>query len=295
MSAPTPTSSSADDPSRGRRWGIAALLWLYGISITIFLFSIWGRAIAADTDLLSDAAGQAADSEMVSSQVEAWFEGAFAGAGLGQRSGSLSEVIVALPEVRSATAEVVGELVRAAAESSNGPVIVDVAIAYRPAVPAVASALASAGVPVGEEQVGAVVSELEPIVFENEAERPPIGPRSDTARSLTLATLVALGAMVATGGAAVMASSDSRYMFRSLLNRLAVSGFTYFVFFQISAWVLDPRGGRATVRGGIAEVVGAKLWIPLLIAVIAAIAGWMVRYRHRHGRPRGHSSPATGS
>lgn len=248
--------------------------------------------MAADTDLLSDAASRAADSEMVSSQVEAWFEGALAGSGVGNASGALSEVIVALPEVRSATADVASDLVRAAAESSNAPVIIDVASAYRPAVPAVTSALASAGVPVGEEQVGAVVSELEPIVFENEGDRPPIGPRSGTARSLTLATLVALGAMVATGGAAVVAARERRSMFRSLLNRLAVSGFTYFVFFQISAWVLDPRGGRVTVRGGIAEVVGAKLWIPLVIAVIAAVAGWLVRHRHRHGKPPGHSAPA---
>lgn len=293
MSVPTPTSSSADDSSRRRRWTIAALLWLYGISTTIFLFSIWGRAVVIDTGLLAEVASRAANSELVSSRVETWFDRVLTREGLGEGSGTVSELIVAVPEVRSATADLVGDLVRAAAEPADDSVIIDVADAYRPAVPAVASALARAGIPVGQEQVAAMVAELDPLVIEPEPEQPPpVGPHSNAARSLTVATLVALGSMVASGGGAVMASRERRTMFRSLLNRLAVSGFTYFVFFQISAWVLDPRGGRATIRGGAAEIVGSKLWIPLAVGVIAGVAGWMVRQRHRHGKPPGHSTPA---
>lgn len=293
MSVPTPTSSSADDLSRRRRWTIAGLLWLYGISITIFLFSIWGRAVVTDTGLLSAAASRAANSELVSSRVETWFDRVLAREGLGEGSGTVSELIVAVPEVRMATADLVGELVRAVAETADGPVVIDVASAYRPAVPAVAAALARAGVPVGQEQVEAVVAELDPLVIEPEPDQPPpVGPRSNAARSLTVATLVALGSMVASGGGAVTASRERRTMFRSLLNRLAVSGFTYFVFFQISAWVLDPRGGRATIRGSAAEIVGSKLWIPLAVGAVAGVAGWMVRHRHRHGQPPGASRPA---
>lgn len=293
MSVPTPTSSFADDLSRRRRWTIAALLWLYGISTTIFLFSIWGRAVVSDTELLSDAASRAANSELVSSRVETWFESVLVRAGLGDASGTLSELIVAVPEVRSATADLMGELVRAAAEPADDPVVIDVASAYRPAVPAVASTLARAGAPVGQEQVEAAVAELDPLVIEPEPDQPPaVGPRSNAARSLTVATLVALGSMVVSGGGAVMASRERQTMFRSLLNRLAVSGFTYFVFFQISAWVLDPRRGRVTIRGSAAEIVGSKLWIPLAVGAIAGGAGWMVRHRHRHGKPPGHPAPA---
>lgn len=246
-----------------------------------------------DTGLLSDAASRAANSELVSSQVETWFDRVLVGAGLGDASGTVSEVIVAVPEVRSATGDLMGEVVRAAAEPADAPVVVDVASAYRPAVPAVASALAGAGVPVGREQVEAVVAELDPIVIESEPDQPPpVGPHSNAARSLTVATLVALGFMVVSGGGAVMASNERRTMFRSLLNRLAVSGFTYFVFFQISAWVLDPRRGRATIRGSAAEIVGSKLWIPLAVGAIAGAAGWLVRHRHRHGKPPGHPTPA---
>lgn len=249
--------------------------------------------MASDTGLLAEAASRAANSELVSSRVETWFDRVLTREGLGEASGTVSELIVSVPEVRSATADLVGDVVRAAAEPADDSVVIDVAGAYRPSVPAVASALARAGIPVGQEQVTAVVAELEPLVIEPEPDQPPpVGPRSNAARSLTVATLVALGSMVASGVGAVMASRERRTMFRSLLNRLAVSGFTYFIFFQISAWVLDPRGGRATIRGGAAEIVGAKLWIPLAVGAIAGVAGWMVRHRHSHEKPPGHSTPA---
>lgn len=277
MSAPTPTSSSADTPVR--RWTIAVLLWLYGISITIFLFSIWGRAVAADDELLADAAGRAAGSDLVASRVESWFDEVLSEEGLPGAEGGVSRLIVAVPEVRSATADLVGQLVQATARPSGPQVVIDVAEGYRPAVPAVTSALTGVGIPVSESQVAAVVAQLDPLVIDVDPDRPPVGSRSAAARSLTVATMVALGSMVVSGGGATLACRDRRAMLRSLLNRLAVSGFTYFVFFRISSWVLDPRGGRATVRGGLAEIVGSKLWIPLLVAAVAGGAGWTVRHR----------------
>lgn len=287
VSAPTLTSSSAEDQSRGRRIALSVVLWLYGISITIFLFSIWGRAVAADTQLLTGAAEKAADSALVSSQVEVWFDSLLTGVGLG--GGDLSSAIVALPEVEEATARLAGELVESAADATDPMVIVDVAEIYRPTVPAVSQTLSDAGLPIGEAEVAEVVGRLRPLVIARESPRPMVGPESDTARSLTIATLMALGAMVLTGTAAFFLSRDRRAMFRSLLNRLAVSGFTYFVFFQVSSWVLNPRGGRASVRGGVSDLIGAKLWIPLTVAVVAGSAGWAVRHR-RHvsavSRPR---------
>lgn len=276
MSAPTPISSSAEEKNRWQRVRLAVLLWLYGISITIFLFSIWGRAVVVDAGLLSDVASRAADSELVTSRVESWFDQALGEAGLGETSGPVSEAVVALPEVRSATADLAGAIVEAAAEPSTGPITVDVAAIYAPAVPAVTAALASAGAPVGEDQVAAVVNGLDPLVLRTNSGSPLVGPRSGTARSLTVATLLALAAMVISGGIATRISTNRRAMLRALLNRLAVSAFTYAVFLRISAWVLDPRGGRATVRGGVAELLGSKLWIPLVITGVAATGGWAV-------------------
>lgn len=255
---------------------MAALLWVYGISITIFLVSIWGRAVVVDAGLLSDAASRMADSEFVAGRVAGWFDGALADAGLGGASEPISAAVVALPEVRSATADLAGEMVEAAAEPSTGPVTVDIAAIYAPVVPAVASALGSAGIPIGEDQVAAVVNRLEPLVLSGSSGSALVGPRSGAARSLTVATLLALGVMILSGGMAVGLARHRRVMLKILLNRVAVSAFTYAVFLRLSAWVLDPGGGRATVGGAVSRVVGSKLWIPLVVTAVAATGGWAV-------------------
>lgn len=276
MSEPTPTSSSAE-PSRGRRLLISVVLWVYGISITVFLVSIWGRSVASDTGLVSSAASHLVESDFVTSRIEGWFERALGDVGVAD--GGTSAQIVALPEVRAATAELIGEAVVAMAHADDGPVVVDVAAAYRPAVPAVTVALRTMGMEVTEAQVGAVVDRLEPLVLAPESDRPMVGPGSGPARTLTVATLVGLASLLSSGGLAIYLAEDRRQMIKTLLTRLAVSAFTFAVFFRLSAWVMDPRGGRAGVSGAVAEVLVSKLWVPLLITAIAGASAWAVRQR----------------
>lgn len=277
MSEPTPTSSSAE-PSRGRRLLISVVLWVYGISITVFLVSIWGRSVASDTGLVSSAASHLVESDFVTSRIEGWFERALGDVGVAD--GGTSAQIVALPEVRAATAELIGEAVVEMAHADDGPVVVDVAAAYRPAVPAVTVALRTMGMEVTEAQVGAVVDRLEPLVLAPESDRPMVGPGSGPARTLTVATLVGLASLLSSGGLAIYLAEDRRQMIKTLLTRLAVSAFTFAVFFRLSAWVMDPRGGRAGVSGAVAEVLVSKLWVPLLITAIAGASAWAVRQRH---------------
>lgn len=276
MSEPTPTSSSAE-PSRGRRLLVSVVLWVYGISITVFLVSIWGRSVASDTGLVSSAASHLVESDFVTSRIEGWFERALGDVGVAD--GGTSAQIVALPEVRAATAELIGEAVVAMAHADDGPVVVDVAAAYRPAVPAVTVALRTMGMEVTEAQVGAVVDRLEPLVLAPESDRPMVGPGSGPARTLTVATLVGLASLLSSGGLAIYLAEDRRQMIKTLLTRLAVSAFTFAVFFRLSAWVMDPRGGRAGVSGAVAEVLVSKLWVPLLITAIAGASAWAVRQR----------------
>lgn len=276
MSEPTPTSSSAE-PSRSRRLLISVVLWVYGISITVFLVSIWGRSVASDTGLVSSAASHLVESDFVTSRIEGWFERALGDVGVAD--GGTSAQIVALPEVRAATAELIGEAVVEMAHADDGPVVVDVAAAYRPAVPAVTVALRTMGMEVTEAQVGAVVDRLEPLVLAPESDRPMVGPGSGPARTLTVATLVGLASLLSSGGLAIYLAEDRRQMIKTLLTRLAVSAFTFAVFFRLSAWVMDPRGGRAGVSGAVAEVLVSKLWVPLLITAIAGASAWAVRQR----------------
>lgn len=280
MSGPTPTSSSAEQ-SRGRRILQAVALWVYGIAISVFLLSIWGRSVAADTALVASAATRVAESEFVATRVEAWFERALADVGFEGNPGSrLSSAIVALPEVQAATAALIGEIVEAMASTEEGPVVVDIASVYRPAVPAVTDSLVSMGIPVDEGHVEAVVDRLEPLVLvPDRGGRPLVGRGSGPARALTVGTLIGLGAMLLAGGVAVYLSEERRRMIRTLLTRLSMSGLNFAIFFRLSSWVVDPRGGRAGINGAIAELLGAKLWIPLAIMVVSGAGAWTIRRR----------------
>ncbi|CAN5770879.1 hypothetical protein BH23ACT5_BH23ACT5_02740 [soil metagenome] len=262
-----------------RRFGLPSVLWVYGLATTVFLFSIWGRSVVIDHQLLSDAAARAGQSEVVANRVESWFSSALSDLGVGEESGAIGAQIASLPEVGSATSTLVREVVLAVAETSPGRVVVDVAGIYAPTVPAIASSLASVGIPAEESQVSAVVSDLDPLVLRSNPGPPLIGPRSASARSLTLATLVALAVMVASGVTAIRSAEDRRLMVKSLLTRLAVSGLTFAAFFRVSAGVLDPGGGRATVGGGMAPVVGSNLWLPVTVAAVAGTGRWVAHHR----------------
>jgi hypothetical protein len=279
VSAPTPTSSSAE-PTRGRRFLQAVVLWVYGIAISVFLLSIWGRSVASDTALVASAASRVARSEFVATRVEAWFERALADVGLEGGSSGLGSAIAALPEVESATATLIGDIVEAMAGTEEGPVVVDVASVYRPAAPAVAASLQAMGLPVTEGDVESVVDRLEPLVLvPDRGERPLVGRGSGPARALTVGTLLGLGTMLAAGGTAVYLSDDRRRMVRTLLTRLSIAALNFAIFFRLSAWVVDPRGGRAGIGGAAAEVLGAKLWIPLAVMVVSGAGAWTIRRR----------------
>ena len=279
MSAPTPTSSSAE-PSRPRRFLQGVALWVYGIAISVFLLSIWGRSVASDTALVSSAASRMAQSEFVATRVEAWFDRALTDVGLGDAADGMGSAIAALPEVRSATAALIGEIVEAMASEGEGPVVVDIASVYRPAVPAVTESLTSMGLPIDQSNVAAVVDRLDPLVLVPErGERPMVGRGSGPARALTVGTLLGLGVMLAAGGVAVYLADDRRKMIRTLLTRLSLAGLNFSIFFRLSAWVADPRGGRAGISGAAAQILGAKLWIPLAVMVVSGAGAWTIRRR----------------
>lgn len=78
-------------------------------------------------------------------------------------------------------------------------------------------------------------------------------------------------------------------MARTLLNRVAVSAFTFTIMLQLGSWVLDPARGRAPVASATETLLSGKLWVPALIAGIAAVvsvAWWLRRPRPEAGSHR---------
>lgn len=263
-----------------RRYALPVLLWVYGMSVTVTLISLWGRAVVVDTGLLATAAEDAAGAGPISGQIENWLARQLADVPVLSvtTADDVAADLVADPALQSTLDALVGAVVMAAA-APDGEAEVDVAGLLAPAVPTITEHLAGSGVPVAESVVADYISSLDPLVVRDEGEEPVIGRRSSTARSLSIATAIGAIVMLVSGAGAVRMAEDRRVMLRSLSNRLALGALGYAVIFQLGSWILDPGGGQAPVRSGMARLVGAKLWLPLAVAAGATGAGWLLRRR----------------
>ena len=264
-----------------RRYLLAVVLWIYGLSISVTLVSVWGRALVVDTQLMASSAVVAADSEFVSGRIESWLVGelgSLPGVGPAAATGAAS-AITADPALAETIDELVTRTVIAAAAPVGEPTVVDVAEVLSPAVPAITRSLADQGIPASEEQVEAVVADLDPLVVRDPEEPPVVGSDSDAASTLSLATLIGVLILAGMGSLAIWLSEDRRAMLRGLFTRIAVSALGFAVMFRLGSWILDPGAGRSPARSAASQLAGAKLWIPVLISVAAAVAARFVRVK----------------
>lgn len=284
--------------SRAR--ALPVVLWVYGLALSIFLASVWGRAVAADAALVADAAAVAAGSDLVAGRVESWIAGELAqvpGLG-GDHAAAVAAETVGHPDVEGAMAVMVREVVAAAAAPTGRATPVDVASIFMPAVPALLASLDEQGIDTDEATVSAVVASLEPLVVRAGDGPPLVGEGSQAVRSLTLATALALALALLSAGAALWMADDRRQMRRGLLTKVAVSALSFAVMLQVGAWIIDPGGGRAPVRSAVARMVGAKVWLPVLLAGVAGVGAWAARRRgvksEASDRPmEGYASPSS--
>lgn len=251
-----------------RRLSLPVVLWVFGIATTVALISVWGRAVAGDTALLSSAAAEASSARIVADRVESWIVEAFDGS-----AGAPGVVSVAMtrPEVETAVSGLIEDVVVAASMPSEA-VAVDVAGHLAPLAPLIAAEADQMGVPLSVAEVEAGITSIEPLTITSGTGRPLVGPASDVSRAFYLATAAALVLMAITGSGAMALSDDRRAMFRALLNRVALSGLSFAVITRLGSWVLDPGGGRSPARTALAELVGSKAWIPIAVALVVGAA-----------------------
>jgi hypothetical protein len=267
-----------------RRYALPVVLWVYGISVTVTLISLWGRAVVVDTNLISLAAEDASRARPIAEQIERWLSGQLRDVpGVDPTTADeLATSMVGDAALQETLDRLVRDVVLAAA-APEGQAAVDVAGILSPAVPAITDHLREWGLPVTEEVVGSYVASLDPLVVREPGEEPAIGSESGTARSLSIATVIGLGLVLSSGFAAVRMAEDRRAMVRALFHRLALGALGFAVIFQLGSWILDPGAGRAPVRSAASRLVGAKVWLPLMVAAAAAGAGWPFRARRKRG------------
>lgn len=277
----------------GQRFALSTVLWVYGIAVTVTLVSLWGRAVVVDTALVAEAAADSATAGPVAALVEQWLQRELVELGTGpgnQVIGGVSDD----PEVAAVVADLVRAVVLAAAVPPGEEAVVDVSELLQPAVPAITRNMEANGVGVDERAVAAYVASLDPLVVRSHESPPPVGRSSGAARSLYLATVVGILTMAASGSAALWMAEDRRAMGKSLLSRLGLGALGFAIMFKLGAWILDPGAGRAPFRTAAARLVGAKLWIPTMVAAFAGAGVWGLRAHRHHRVTPEEESPSSG-
>src|SRR5665811_2147615 len=147
-----------------RKYLLAVLLWIYGLSITVTLVSVWGRALVVDTNLMASSAVAASQSGLVSDRIQSWLRGELAEIpGIGEDAASgAAENVMADPELSGTIDELVTRVVVAAAAPVGESTVVDVAEILSPAAPGFAKSLAGQGISVTEDQVRSHLATLAP-------------------------------------------------------------------------------------------------------------------------------------
>lgn len=268
----------------------STLGWAFGMSVSILLLSLWGRAVVVDTDTLADSLSPLAGSGVVTDFVGDWMadEMVDAGADPAMVEPAVDHYLQS-SEVGNTLDQLVEETVHAAASSDPAGATIDMAALFRPSVPDTAAGLSAMGFGVTEGQVADVVEQFDPLVIRQPGAEAIVGPNSQTAARLGTAALLAVIALIGFGLGYVAISDDRVGAIRSLATRVAVGALSFAVFLRVGSWVLDPDRGRAPVQETVSVLARSKWLVPLEVAVVAGVIAGLIYVGRRMLRPAGES------
>jgi hypothetical protein len=290
MNQPTEPTSRSNRALSARRLALPWVLWVFGLSTTLLLVGLWGRAVTIDQTTIAESTEAALSADLVTDRVWDWI-----GDGLAATDGiSPVDADRALGDVRDrpeaigAIDALVDQVVVALVAPPGTETTIDVASALAPLVPEVVTGLSDQGIDVPAGSVEAAVEDLDPVALDT-GEAISVGVVTEQARALlTLGVIVAAGTLILFGSLAVAISEERWFMVRSLATRVAFSAASFAVLFRFGGWVLDPDGGGSSLRRSGAILVASNLDVFLVaggLSAVVALAIWLVR------RPRRASSP----
>ncbi|MFV9671912.1 MAG: hypothetical protein ACNYZH_01705 [Acidimicrobiia bacterium] len=278
-------TSSVSPPGRMaavRRITLPWALWIFGLSTTMLLVGLWGRAVTVDDDAIARSTEAALSADLVTDRVYDWI-----GAGLAATTGITdSESELVLDEVRAhpvaagAIDVLIDDVVQALIAPPGAESSIDVAAALTPLVPEVVSELEDQGIAVPAGAVEAAVEDLDPVSLDT-GEAISVGVVTDQARAILTRGVVIAAVMLAVAAVAVVLLSDDRWpMVRSLATRVSFSALSFAALFRIGGWALDPDGGRSPLRQSGSILVESNLDVFLITAGLAATVAagiWLIR------------------
>ncbi|MEA2024415.1 MAG: hypothetical protein U9N79_09030 [Actinomycetota bacterium] len=265
-----------------RRITLPWALWVFGLSTTLLLVGLWGRAVTVDDDAIARSTEAALSADLVTERVYDWI-----GDGLAATTGITSaEADRVLGEVRGSSAAasavdaLIDDVVHALIAPPGVETSIDVASALTPLVPEVMTELGKQGIDVPPGAVEAAVEELDPVTLDT-GEAVSVGVVTDQARVVLTRGVAMAAVMLAIAGIAALALAEERWpMIRSLATRVSFSALSFAALFRIGGWALDPDGGRSPLRRSGSILVTSNLHVFLIIAGFSAafaVAIWLIR------------------
>jgi hypothetical protein len=272
-----------------RRGTLSVVMWVFGLSTTLLLLGLWGRAVTVDEATIVESARAVVDAEVAQDRIYDWIGDAIAET---QNVGSdeASAVIARLrnrPEIGAAIDVIVEQFVAALFAPEGGSTVVDIQEAVTPVLPVVVAELSAESVAVDEELLVAALGDASEIEFDTGGVAGVAAVVRDAKALVSRVVLFALASMVLSATAAV-ALAERRYaMVRTLSSRVLLSALSFAVLFKVGSWALDPERGGTPVASGGSIILASNGHIFIVIAVIAAavgIAGGWVAWKRQRAR-----------
>ena len=276
------------EPSIGllRRFVRATCFWLFGLSASILIGSLWGSSVTGSRSVVADVVGDVAASEIAQERLTGWLIDGLRSVGvIVPDDVRTADRILTMPETEEAVRNLTDQLVDAAFAPVGSEAVVDPAAALLPAVPALTGVLADEGIVAGESSVAALVASIEPIPLDGIGELPVTSAATKSSTALSLAAALAGVAMLLFGGGAVLASPDRVAAVRNLAYRLMLTSLSLAVMLRLGSWIADPGGGATPLRAGLSTLLGTNTYIPLAMAGAAAFVAVWFRRRSGDHRP----------
>ena len=159
---------STDLRASTRRGTLSVVMWVFGLSTTLLLVGLWGRAVVVDETTIAESARVVVDAEVAQDRIYDWIGDAISET---QNVGNdqASAVIALLrdrPEVSAAIDVIVDEFVAALFAPEGGSTVVDIQEAIAPVLPVVVDELSAQNVAVDEGLLFTALEDASAIEFD---------------------------------------------------------------------------------------------------------------------------------
>jgi hypothetical protein len=262
-------------------------MWVFGLSTTLLLLGLWGRAVTIDQVTVEESAQAVVDADVAQDRIYDWIEAAIVqSSDAGSADASvLVESWRNRPEFNAAIDNIIGDFVGALFAEPGSTAVIDIGDAIAPALPVILDDLAEQSVPVEESVLVEALDDASVLELDTGGAATVSTIVEEARGILTRVVLVAFLMMALSAIAALILADENYAMLRTLAVRVTLSAISFAILFRLSAWALDPSGGRSPIAAGGSIVLGSNGYVFLVIAGVAAAIGavgaWVAWQRRR--------------